>query len=274
LKNQIPTGAFCVLRGQFSLYNTLATMSGHSHYATIHRQKELKDAQRGAIFSKLAKEIAIAVKTGGGGDPTSNFKLRVAIDKARVANMPKENVERAVSSGSSSAANLEEATYEGFGPAGVAVIVVAATDNRNRTGQEIKNLFERVGGHLGGPGSVSFNFENKGFMLVAKKGTPEEQMLKLIDAGVEDMEETGDGIEVYVAPEKLGEIKKKLEDLGFAVTSTELYMKPKTFQTVTNPKEAAKALSFLDTLNENEDVQKVFANLDVPDGIMAGIQSS
>ena len=239
-------------------------MSGHSHYATIHRQKEIKDAQKGKIFSKLAKEIVIAVKTGGGDDPNSNFKLRVVMDKARAANMPKENVERAISSGSSSAANLEESTYEGFGPSGIAVLVTTATDNRNRTGQEIKNLFERVGGRLGGPGSVSFNFENKGLLLIAKTADPEGQMLSLIDAGVEDMEETDDGIEAYVSPEGLSVTRKKVEEAGFTVSSAEIIMKPRSYQTVTDPSEAKKALNFLESLDEQEDVQKVFTNLDIP----------
>ena len=240
-------------------------MSGHSHYATIHRQKELKDAQRGKIFSKLAKEIVIAVKTGGGGDPTSNYKLRVVMDKARAANMPKDNIERAISSGTSSAANLEEATYEGFGPSGIAVLVETATDNRNRTGQEIKNTFERAGGRLGGPGSVSFNFENKGLIAVAKSADTEAQMLSLIDMGVEDMEETDEAIEIYVAPEALMEIKKKIEEAGLTVASAELYMRPKSYQTVTDPGAAKTALAFWDNLSDLEDVQKVFTNLDVPD---------
>lgn len=247
-------------------------MSGHSHYATIHRQKELKDAQKGQIFSKLAKEIAIAVKSGG-PDPNSNFKLRVAMDKARAANMPKDNVERAISSGSSLAANLEEATYEGFGPSGVAVIVVAATDNRNRTGQEIKNIFERAGGSLAGPGAVSFNFENKGLLLIQKSSDPETQMLGLIDLGVEDIEETDDGIEAYVSPDKLSEVRRKLEEGGFSITSAELYMKPKTFQPITDANEARRALAFLENLNDQEDVQKVYANIDVLDTVVQEISS-
>jgi YebC/PmpR family DNA-binding regulatory protein len=238
-------------------------MSGHSHYATIHRQKEIKDAQKGKIFSKLAKEIVIAVKTGGGEDPTSNFKLRVVMDKARAANMPKDNVDRAISSGSSSAANLEEAPYEGFGPSGIAVIVETATDNKNRTGQEIKNLFERAGGRLAGRGSVSFNFEKKGLLLIDKTGDPDTQMLALIDAGVEDMEETDDGIEAYVSQEALSQTRKKVEEAGFTVSSAELMMKPLSYQTITDPSEAKKALNFLESLDEQEDVQKVFTNLDI-----------
>ncbi len=247
-------------------------MSGHSHYATIKRQKELKDAQKGKIFSKLAKEIAVAVKSGG-PNPETNFKLRVAMDKAKTANMPKENIERAISSGSVSVQTLEEIIYEGFGPSGIAVMVVVLTDNRNRTSQEIKNLFERGGGRLGGPGSVSFNFENKGFMLIEKDADPENQILKLIDLGVEDVEETDDGIEVYVAPESLGEKKKKVEEAGFNIKTTELYMKPKVLQTIADLAEAKRAIAFLDSLEEHDDVQKVYANLDVPSEVLNKISS-
>src|SRR3989344_6041026 len=150
-------------------------MSGHSKWATIHRSKEVKDAKRGNLFAKMGRAISIAVKAGGGPDPSANFKLRVAIEKARAADMPKENIERAIAKASEGGA-LEEVTYEGFGPGGIGVIVEAATDNKNRTAQEIKNAFERGGGNLAGPGSVSFNFEQKGFLLVKKTDKPDEQM--------------------------------------------------------------------------------------------------
>jgi YebC/PmpR family DNA-binding regulatory protein len=238
-------------------------MSGHSHYATIKRQKEANDAARGKTFSKLAKEIAIAVKTGGGGDPNSNFKLRMVMDKAREVNMPKDNVERAIAHATSTAEAIEEVSYEGFGPSGVAVMVVAATDNRNRTAQEIKNIFDRAGGRLGGPGSVSFNFENKGFLLVEKDADPESQMLKLIDLGVEDVNETPDGIEVYVQPDKLSQTKKNLEEAGFKVTSAEISMEAKSYQTISDVKEASKVMSFLDLLNDHDDVQQVYSNADI-----------
>ncbi|MCJ7805847.1 YebC/PmpR family DNA-binding transcriptional regulator [Patescibacteria group bacterium] len=238
-------------------------MSGHSHYATIKREKEANDAARGKTFSKLAKEIAIAVKTGGGGDPDSNFKLRMVMDKAREVNMPKDNVERAIAHATSTAEAIEEVSYEGFGPSGVAVMVVAATDNRNRTAQEIKNIFDRAGGRLGGPGSVSFNFENKGFLLVEKDADPESQMLKLIDLGVEDVNETPDGIEVYVQPDKLSQTKKSLEETGFKVTSAEISMEAKSYQTISDPKEASKVMSFLDLLNDHDDVQQVYSNADI-----------
>ena len=243
-------------------------MSGHSHYATIRRQKEANDAARGKVFSKLAKEIAIAVKTGGGGDPDSNFKLRMVMDKAHQVNMPKDNIERAISKASSTAENIEEVSYEGFGPGGVAVMVVAATDNRNRTAQEVKNIFDRAGGRLGGPGSVSFNFENKGLLLVAKDANPESQMLKLIDLEVEDVNETSDGIEVYVPPEKVGEAKKHLEEEGFKVNRAEISMEPKSYQTISDPKEASKVMSFLDTLNDHDDVQQVYSNVEIPDAAL------
>lgn len=237
-------------------------MSGHSHWSTIQRTKQSKDAAKGKIFSKLAKEISIAVKAGGGNvDPDSNYKLRMVIEKARAANMPKSNIERAISK-SSGGEVLEKITYEGFGPGGVAVIVEVATDNRNRTAQEIKNIFERAGGSMGGPGSVSFNFENKGFLLVKKDSDPQTQMLKLIDAGVEDVEGAEDGIEVFVAPDKLKSTKDKLISDGFEVISSELFMKPKSLQHITDPKQTEKILDFLNTLEDHNDVQNVFTNVE------------
>jgi len=243
-------------------------MSGHSHYATIHRQKDLKDAQKGKVFSKLAQTIAIAAKSGA--DPESNYKLRMVIDQARAVNMPKANIERAISK-AAEVGDIEEVIYEGFGPAGISVIVQATTDNRNRTGQEIKNLFEREGGSLAGPGAVSFNFEPKGLIAVKKEGDAESQMLKLIDAGAQDLEETNDAIEVYTPSEKLSEIRKKIESLGFNILSFELVQKPKNFQTVTAAGVASKALGFLDMLSDREDVQKVFANLDIPDEVVSNL---
>jgi len=247
-------------------------MSGHSHYATIKRQKESKDLAKGKIFSKLAREISIAVKSGGGPSPDSNYKLRVAMDKARAANMPKVNIERAISKGSGGEA-LEEVTYEGFGPEGIAVMVETATDNRNRTGQEIKGIFERGGGGLAGPGAVSFNFTSRGLLVIKKDKDSEEQMLKLIDLGVEDLEETGDGIEAYVESSKLGEIRDKLEKDNFQISSAELVQKPKNYQTVSNEEKAKKVLSFLDKLEDNDDVQKVFTNLDIPEEILKKISN-
>jgi len=204
----------------------------------------------------------------GGADPDMNFKLRVVIDKARAASMPKENIDRAIARATTEAANLSEISYEGFGPGGIAVIINIATDNKNRSAQEIKNLFERGGGSLAGPGAVSFNFESKGFMLVDKSADPESQMLQMIDLGVEDVAESEDGIEVYTAPEKLSEERKKFEAAGFTMKETELVMKPKNLQTVSDAALAAKALTFLDSVEDLEDVTGVFTNIDVPDEIM------
>lgn len=235
-------------------------MSGHSHYATIKRQKETKDAARGNLFSKLSKMIQIAIKTGGGPVPESNFKLRVAIEKAKSFNMPKDNIERILKSAQSKMESIEEVVYEGFGPCGVAVIVETATDNRNRTGQEIKNIFERVGGSLGGPGSVSYNFENKGYLLIKKMDNTEDQTLSLIDMGVDDVEETDEGIEVYTQPEKLKEVRENVETAGMEILKTELRMEPKNYIELSKPEDSEKITKFLDTLEEHDDVQRVFSN--------------
>lgn len=246
-------------------------MSGHSKWSTIKRKKEATDAARGKLFSKLARAIFVAVKTGGGPDPAANYKLRDVIDAARAANMPKANIERALSKGSRGEA-LAEFTYEGFGPEGVSVIVEGATDNKNRTGQEIKGIFDRGRGGLAGPGAVSYNFEPKGLLLVEKMGKGEEQMLKLIDLGAEDVEETEDGIEIYVAPDKLSNVRDKIGSSGFKIVSSELYQKPRTYRLISDKNKASKVLSFLEALEEHEDVQKVYANIDVPDEVLESIK--
>lgn len=244
-------------------------MSGHSHFATIKRQKAANDAVKGNLFSKLARAIMIAAKSGG--DPDMNFKLRVEIDKARAASMPKENIERAITKATTEAANLEEMVYEGFGPGGIAIIVEAATDNKNRTAQEIKNAFDRGGGNMATPGAVSFNFEQKGFLLVKKNSDPEAQTLSLIDFGAEDIQDTEDGFEVYVAPDKLSETHKRITGAGFEVITAELQMKPKTYIEITNLSDASRAIKLLDCLEEIDEVSKVFSNLDVPDEVMGQI---
>ncbi len=246
-------------------------MSGHSHFSTIKRQKAINDAAKGNLFSKLARAIMIAAK--GGADPDMNFKLRVEIDKARAASMPKENIDRAIAKATTEAANLIEISYEGFGPGGISVIINVTTDNKNRSAQEMKNLFERGGGTLAGPGAVSFNFESKGFILVNKSIDPETQMLTMIDLGAEDVSESEDGIEVYTTPGALGEVRKKFEEAGFEIKQTELIMKPKNMQTVDDAAVAAKALTFLDSVEELEDVASVFSNLDIPDETMQKISA-
>lgn len=235
-------------------------MSGHSKWSTIKRQKGLNDSARGQLFSKLSKAISIAAKEGGGDDPSSNYKLRLAVDAARAANMPKDNIERAISRAKTDAANLESITYEGFGPSKIAVIVETLTDNRNRTGQEMRNLFERNGGTMGVPGSVSFQFEPKGYLHIAKATDPSAQMLALIDLGVEDIEESEDGIDMYVEPHELSEMSKKVEQSGYPILESALIRKPTTFADVSeDAKERVHA--FLETVEEHDDVQRVFANI-------------
>ncbi len=245
-------------------------MSGHSKWSTIKRKKQATDAARGKLFSKLSRAISIAVKTGGGPNPETNNKLRVVIETAKAANMPKTNIERALTKGVGGEA-LEEVTYEGFGPAGVNIIVEAASDNKNRTAQEIKGIFDRGGGKLGGPGSVSYNFDPKGLLVVSKGKDVEKQMLTLIDLGAEDVEETEDGVEVYVNPSDLSSCKDKIENAKFEVTSAELVQKPKTLQLIADKEKAQKVLSFLEKVEEHDDVQKVFANLDIPDQVLGQI---
>jgi len=217
-------------------------MSGHSHFATIKRQKGLKDAAKGNIFGKLSKNISIAIKSGGGVNPDMNFKLRIAIDKAKEFNMPKDNIDRILKSAVGKMENIEEITYEGFGPYGVSVLVDVVTDNKNRSAQEFKNIFEKAGGNIAGPGAVSYNFEHKGYLLV------------------ENIEDSEDPLEVFVQPDQLSIEKKKTEEAGFTVISSELTMIPKNYISLTNPDQIEKVTHFLELLEDHDDVQKVYSN--------------
>jgi len=246
-------------------------MSGHSKWSTIKRKKEVTDQVRGKLFSKLSRAISIAIKTGGGTDPDTNNKLRVAIEAAKSSNMPKVNIERAISKGGGSE-NLEEMTYEGLGPEGINVIAEVATDNHNRTGQQLKGIFERSGGRMVGPGAVSFNFEPKGLLVIKKEKDVEDQMLDLIDLGAEDVEETLDGIEVYLDYNNLSAIKDKIVKKEYKIISTELAQKPKMLQSIEDKDIAKKIINFLEKLEDHDDVQKVFANIDISDDIIAEIE--
>lgn len=251
-------------------------MSGHSKWSKIHRQKEVVDAKRGQLFTKLGRAINVAVRDGGGvTDPEANFQLRLAIEKARQFNMPKANIERAIQRGigKGEGSKLEQITYEGYGPGGIAVTVQTATDNKQRTGQEIKNLFEKGGGSLGGPGSVSFQFESMGLLVMEKPKNPEESLLKLIDLGAEDVDESEDEIEVYVRPEKLEEMRQAIGQEGYKLKNYELTMKPKNIVAIKEKSQAQKVLNFMNKLEEHDDVQKIFANFDIPDEIVSQITS-
>jgi len=235
-------------------------MSGHSHFATIKRQKGLKDAAKGNIFGKLSKNISIAIKSGGGVNPDMNFKLRIAIDKAKEFNMPKDNIDRILKSAESKMESIEEITYEGFGPSGVGVLVEVVTDNKNRTAQEFKNIFEKAGGNIAGPGAVSYNFDQKGILLVKKNEDIDTQMLALIDLGVLDIEDLEDGLQLVVSYEELKNEKQKIEDAGFTVVRAEVAMIPKNYVTIDTPDHIEKLTKFLETLEDHDDVQKVYIN--------------
>lgn len=236
-------------------------MSGHSHFATIRRQKESKDAAKGNIFGKLSKMISIAIKAGGGPNPDMNFKLRVAIEKARQSNMPKDNIDRILKSAAEKESSIEEITYEGFGPFGVCIVVETATDNKNRTAQEIKNIFEKGGGTMGGPNSVLYNFENKGYLLIEKQSDVDTQTLNLIDLGVEDLEVVDDGIEVYTLPDKLKEVSDKIKESNMNVLKMELTLIPKNYAPVSDPAQIEKVERLIENLENHDDVQKVHCNL-------------
>jgi len=235
-------------------------MSGHSHFATIKRQKGLKDAAKGNIFGRLSKAISIAIKAGGSANPDMNFKLRVAIDKARESNMPKENIDRILKSATEKMDSIEEITYEGFGPNGLAVIVETATDNKNRTAQEIKSLFEKGGGAMGGPNSVAYNFDSKGYLLIEKKDDPDTQVLEIIDLGVEDIEVVDEGVEVYTLPDQLKDVRDKVEGAGFNILKTELTKVPKNYIEVSDPSHIEKISKFIDNFENHDDVQRIYHN--------------
>lgn len=234
-------------------------MSGHSKWSTIKRQKGMVDAKRGQLFSKLARAITLAAKQGG-TDVAANLKLRMAVDKARGSNMPKENIDRALRTAAGKLGELQEVVYEGYGPGGVAILVEAATDNRNRTTQEIKNIFERGEGSLGSPGSVAYQFEQRGQIVVEKGEDPDERMLQIIDLGVEDVHEVEDAIEVHTKPGEVFKTKEALENTGILVGSAELVFTPKNTVDLPEDKQA-KVLKLLENLDDNENVQRVFANL-------------
>jgi len=236
-------------------------MSGHSHWSTIKRKKGASDQERGKIFSKLAKAISVAA--GYGTDPAKNFKLRLAMEKAKEFNMPKENVKRALQQAQGKLANkgLEEVAYEGYGPESIAVIVEAVTDNRNRTTAEIKNIFERGEGSLASPGAVSFQFKKAGMIVVQKKEKIDEQILKLIDLGVADVEEVDDGIEVFTRFEELNEIKNKIKKAGFQIITAEITSQPKMPIKIDNQEKKEKILKFIELLEKHDDVQEVYTNI-------------
>lgn len=239
-------------------------MSGHSKWATTHRQKEANDAKKGAVFTKMAAAITIAVRAGAGiGDPDKNFRLRLAVDKARQFNMPKENIARAIEKGMGNAggAQLVEAMFEGFLPGGVAVMVEASTDNHVRTQQQVRMVIEKPGGSLGGSGSVAYLFSHKGEVVVDLAGkNSEEAELFAIDSGADDVEVEGDKLIVDCHRDRTYEVKEKLEAQGYKIESAELVMKPLNLVEVADIEQRQKIEKILSDLEDLDDVARVWTN--------------
>jgi len=248
-------------------------MSGHSHWAGIKYKKAVNDARRGKIWSKLARIIIVAAKTGG-GDPGANLSLRYAIDKAKAANMPKDTIEKAIKRGTGELepVNFEEVLYEGYAPGGVAIMAEALTDNRNRTAPEIKRLFERHGGSLGTTGCVSWMFNKKGLITVNTDEVNEEQLLEIaLAAGADDMENTGRLYEITCQPDAYEKLKETLKKKDIPTEVAEISMVPQNTVPVNDPATAKKIISLMEEFEDHDDVQNTYANFDIPDEIMAHI---
>jgi YebC/PmpR family DNA-binding regulatory protein len=244
-------------------------MSGHSKWSTIKRQKGVNDAKRGAMFTKVAREIMVAARAGG-GDPDANYRLRLAMDKARSINMPADNVKRAIEKATGAGGDVvyEEITYEGYGPGGVAVLVETATDNRNRTAAEVRSIFTKAGGQLAGSGAVAWQFEIRGLITVATEGAdPDEVALAAIDAGAADVDTETDPIEIYTDPAELEAVRKALEAAGVKVDDAENAMIPKQTTTV-DAEHVRQVLRLIDLLEDIEDVQRVTSNAEISDELM------
>jgi YebC/PmpR family DNA-binding regulatory protein len=248
-------------------------MSGHSKWSKIKRQKGVVDAKRGQLFTKLAREISVAVRQGG-ADTEANFKLRLIMQKARDNNMPLENIDRAIkrASGGTDGAALSEVTYEGYGPGGSAILAQALTDNKNRTLSEVRNILSRGGGNLGESGSVTWLFESRGVIIIdGTKENAEEVALFAIDAGAEDVKIEGTSLEVNTKPQDLEAVRKALELKKVPISSSDLSMVPKTMVKL-DEKSALQALRLLDKLEELDEVQHVYTNADFPDDVVGKYQ--
>ena len=246
-------------------------MSGHSKWHSIKHKKGATDKKRGQLFSKLARAIIVAAREGG-PDPAANLALQNAIEKAREASMPKDNIERAIARGSGAAADgesFEHITYEGYGPAGVAVFVDALTDNRNRTASEVRHVFSKCDGSLGESGSVAWLFERTGLLLVSADDVDEDELtLAAADGGADDVSQDGSVFEITCPAESVGDVRRALDQAGFAVESAQITMLPKTSVTVEDEAAARRIVRLMDDLEELDDVQDVYANFDIPEQVL------
>jgi len=252
-------------------------VSGHSKWSSIKHRKGAADARRGKLFSKLSRAIIVAAREGG-PDPAGNLALQNAIEKARSYSMPKENIERAVAKGSGAGTDgsaYETVVYEGYGPEGVAVLVEALTDNRNRTASEVRHLFSKHGGNLGTTGAVAWQFERRGVALVPAGGADEEELLlTAADAGAEDVSLDGSSYVVSSAPEGLAGVREGLESAGFEVESAELAMIPSVTVPISDEGIARRVLRLVEALEEADDVQDVYANFDIPEDVLEAVVGS
>jgi YebC/PmpR family DNA-binding regulatory protein len=251
-------------------------VSGHSKWSSIKHKKGAADAKRGKLFSKLSRAIIVAAKDGG-PDPAGNLALQNAIEKARSYSMPKDTIERAIAKGAgegSDGASFETVVYEGYGPEGVAVLVEALTDNRNRTASDVRHLFTKHGGNLGTSGAVAWQFERRGVVLVAADGVDEEELLLVAaDAGADDVELDGTTFQVSTAPEALTTVREAIEAAGFGIETAELSMIPKTTVAIGDEGVAKQVVRLVEGLEDQDDVQDVYANFDIPEQVLEAVAS-
>jgi YebC/PmpR family DNA-binding regulatory protein len=250
-------------------------VSGHSKWSSIKHKKGAADAKRGKLFTKLARAITVAAREGG-GNVDANPALGLAVQKARDSSMPKDNIQRAIDRGTGAgadAAAIETVSYEGYGPGGAAIMVEALTDNRNRTGSEVRHIFDKHGGSLGEPGSVAWQFQKRGVILVDGDRYGEDDLMPAIDAGAEDVSEDGDLLKIIAAASDLAEVRSALEDAGVEVQSAEVSMEPKSTVAV-GEGEAPQLLRLMDALEEHDDVDSVHANFDVPEEILEKVAAA
>jgi YebC/PmpR family DNA-binding regulatory protein len=249
-------------------------MSGHSKWATIKRKKGAADIRRGQMFTKLARELEFAAREGG--DPNFNFRLRLAIDKAKAENMPKDNIERAIKRGAGTgegATQLEEITYEGYGPHGVGIVIQVVTDNRNRTVSDVRRALTRAGGSLGESGSVGWLFDSKGYIAVPMQGLSEDEVFEAaIEAGAEDVQFADESAEVYTLPAELQAVRQAFQEAGLPLESAELSLIPKTYVAL-SPSDTLQVMNLVETLEELDDVAKVYSNLEITDEALAAIEA-
>jgi YebC/PmpR family DNA-binding regulatory protein len=247
-------------------------MSGHSKWSTIKRAKGITDAKRGALFTKVAREISVAARQGG-GDPDANYRLRLAIEKARSVNMPADNIKRTIDKATDSgdAEQFEEIVYEGYGPGGIALLVETQTDNKNRTAADVRSMFTKSGGQLAGSGAVAWQFEPRGYITVDRDGNDADEVALLaIDAGATDVDTEADPIEVQTAPMELETVRRNLEAAGVAIDSAELAMQAMNMVEV-DAAHARSNLRLIEHLEDHDDVQRVTANFEIPEDVFAEV---